>query len=151
MPDLIRHWSGKRLHHCTWNPAGCSGRVPQGVRRNQLGADRGSGCLDEKQPFLLLVPSFALLAWAIWCAQWYLFNGTRQKFQWQVPFFLLGLIALGSVYFHGSGQGSTWFFVLLALTVVMSSLMLTLLTRHAWKYQLKGSAFLFLLHLAIAI
>jgi hypothetical protein len=105
----------------------------------------------ENSLFLLLAPGFALLAWSIWTGQCCLLGGSKPRLLWIVPTAVCIVIAAGSLHFYGSGEGSTWFLVLLALTVVMSSLMLILLSRQAWFYKLKGVALLFLLYLGITL
>lgn len=105
----------------------------------------------EASLFLLMAPGFACLVWAIWSGQKSFFGAAQPRFVWQVPLLLLLFTGFGTVYTNGSNQGRTWFLVLLTLVVVMSSLMLILLSRHAWSYQLRGIAFLFLLYLLLTL
>lgn len=105
----------------------------------------------EDSLFLLMAPGFAFLAWAIWCGQRSLFRDIQPRFVWQMPTILLLVISGGTFYAYRADLERTWFFVLLTLVVVMSSLMLILISRHAWHYRLKRIAFLFLLYLALTL
>jgi len=103
----------------------------------------------ENSLFILMAPGFAFLAWAIWCGQRRVFRDTRTQNVYQVPMSFILLIGAGTVFFNTSQQGRIWFFVLLTLVVLMSSLMLILLSRLAFHYRLKGTASLFVLYLVI--
>ncbi len=105
----------------------------------------------ENSLFILMAPGFAFLAWGIWCGQRRVFRDTRTQYVFQVPMSFFLLIGGGTVYFDTSQQGRIWFFALLTLVVLMSSLMLILLSRHAWHYRLKGAASLFLVYLVITL
>ena len=58
----------------------------------------------------------------------------------------VGGVTLSSIF-----GGRTWFFILLTLVVIMSSIMLILLSKHAWKYNLKGTASLYLIYLLLTL
>ena len=105
----------------------------------------------ENSLFTLMAPGFAFLAWAIWCGQRRVFGDTKTQYVFQVPMSFFLLIGAGTVFFNTSQQGRIWFFVLLTLVVLMSSLMLILLSRHAFHYRLKGAASLFLVYLVITL
>jgi hypothetical protein len=105
----------------------------------------------ENSLFLLLAPGFASLTWAIWCSQRRFFRKVQTRYVSQVPVLFIFFIGAGNIYFNTSGQGRSWFFVLLSLVVVMSSLMVVLLSKYAWHYGLKSTALLFLLYLVITL
>lgn len=105
----------------------------------------------EDSLFILMAPGFAFLAWAIWCAQRKVFQEVRPQYLFQVPAGFFFVIGGGTFIFNANNQGRIWFFVLLTLVVLMSSVMLILLSRHAWHYHLKGAAALFVGYLVITI
>jgi len=103
----------------------------------------------ENSLFLLMAPGFALLAWAIWTGQKSLYWGVQSRYVFHVPFAFVILIIGGGFIFRSEGR--SWFIVLLTLVVIMSSVMLILLSRHALKNHLKGNASLFLIYLVLTI
>lgn len=105
----------------------------------------------ENSLFLLMAPGFALVAWSIWTGQVRLLQRRKVKSFYLLPGAFLILIAGGTVYFSGNDSWRTWFLVLLTLVVIMSSLMLVLLSRHARHYNRKGTAALFLFYLVLTI
>lgn len=105
----------------------------------------------EDSLFLLMAPGFACLAWAIWSAQRRLRGEQPPRFIWPVPLAILLFTGGGAVYMNGMGAERIWFLVLLTMVVVMSALTLILLSRHAWHYRQKRTAFLFLLYLAFIL
>ena len=105
----------------------------------------------ENSLFILMAPGFALLAWAIWTGQNTLFRGKRNRYVFQIPVAFV-LLLFGGVANLSSEDGSrTWFFILLTMVVLMSSVMLVLLSRHAWKFKRKDIAALFILYLVLTI
>ncbi len=105
----------------------------------------------EDSLFLLMAPGFALIAWAIWTGQRRLLQDQTARFFYAPPVGFLMLIVGGTFFFSESEGERTWFLVLLTLTVIMSSLMLILLSRHARYYQRNGTAALFLIYLVLTI
>lgn len=101
--------------------------------------------------FLLMAPGFALLAWGIWSGQRTLFTENQPRFLWQTPMAFIFFVGGGSIVSFGSEMSRSWFLILLTLVVIMSSIMLVLLNRHARRYHLNGVARLFLLYLALTL
>ncbi|MFC2028986.1 hypothetical protein ACFLTX_03560 [Chloroflexota bacterium] len=105
----------------------------------------------ENSLFLLMAPGFAMLSWSIWTGQRKIFRGIQTRIPYLVPIIILILVAGGAAYFSGIEQGRTWFIILLTSVVLMTTIMLILLSRHAWHYQHRLTAFLFLLYLLITL
>jgi hypothetical protein len=103
----------------------------------------------ENSLFLLMAPGFALVAWSVWTGQVRLLKDRDAKFFYPFPVGFPILIVGGTLAFGVSESERTWFLVLLSLVVLMSSIMLVLLSRHAWHYKRKGTAALFLLYLGL--
>jgi hypothetical protein len=101
--------------------------------------------------FLLLAPGFASLVWGIWNGQKRLFRDKKPYGIWLLPASLLILIVGGTIYTSVLNLSRIWFFVLLTLVVVMSSLMIVLLSRHAFHYRQRRIAFLFLFYLVLTL
>lgn len=103
----------------------------------------------ENSLFVLMAPGFALLAWALWTGQKVIFRGVETRYVFQVPIVFVLLVGGGTANLSFNNEGRAWFFVLLSLVVIMSSIMLILLSRHAWNYNLKSTAYLFWVYLVL--